>query len=487
METIPNRSDQDRTASPLARLWAWARHHFVERDLVDARGIFAWLLRQLHYLRTVLVGLVWDPDMGQRASSLTYSTLLSIVPLLAVAFALFKAFGGLRQLEEPARELIVDNLAVGAAEQVSGYLDQFIENISAGAIGGVGFLFLIWTVWRMLVNVEVAFNAIWSVARGRSLALSLAVYWTIITLAPILLALSISVTAALQEETAAGRLTGLPPELASWMFGGVSVLSVCLAFALVFRIMPHTQVWWRAALMGGLVSGVLWHLSKIVYLYLSSTIFRYGAVYGALGVLPIFFVWIRLSWLIVLAGARYSFLYQQGLVKHAIASLPLATQRYRERVALRIAVALAASRRAKESPAALAALATRTGATPSLILDVLRTLEAQGLVLRVQTAQGATFTLTRDTADISAAEVVVALRDKLGKSYPLRDEARWNAVEELLQRTEGRSRDELAHVSLADLADRCGDAPETEPEPVAEPEAEPVEPEPEPGEPEAET
>lgn len=469
---MPNRSIRD-LAAAAGRLRDWARHHLVERDLADARGLPAWALRQLHYLRTILVGLVWDADLGHRASSLTYNTLLSIVPLLAVAFALFKAFGGLSQLEEPARELIVENLAVGAAEQVSAYLDQFIENISAGAIGGVGFLFLIWTVWRMLVNVEGAFNAIWGVTRGRSLALSLAVYWTIITLAPILLALSISVTAALQEGAIAGRLTGLHPELVTWMFGGVSVLAVCLAFGLVFRIMPHTQVWWRAAFMGGLVSGVLWHLSKIVYLYLSSTIFRYGAVYGALGVLPIFFIWIRLSWLIVLAGARYSFVFQQGLVKHAAASLPLATQRYRERVALRVAVALAACKRAREAPPSLPTLARRTGATPSLILDVLRTLEVEGLVLSVQTSGGATYTLTRDTADLTAAEVVVALRDKLGKSYPLRDDARWSGVEELLARTEGTSRGELARVSLAELAEQCGDDPGPEPAGPAAPTPEP--------------
>jgi membrane protein len=456
---MPIRSNRERAARLAGRLRDWSRRNLSRDHAGGARGPGAWFLRQVYYFDVTLRGALRDSDIALRSSALTYHTLLSIVPLLAVAFSLFKAFGGLRQLEGPLRGIIVENLAVGTAAQVSGYLDQFIENISAGAIGGVGFAFLIYTVWRMLANVEGAFNAIWGVTQGRSAALSFVVYWTLISLAPILVAFSISLPPTLEQLPGAQALIGRSPTLVSWLLEAVSVISICVAFSLAFRIMPKTAVRWRAALMGGLVAGVIWHLSKLVYLYLSATIFRYGAIYGALGVLPIFFIWIRLSWVIVLSGARYSFIYQQGLLDRATASLPMATQRYRERQGLRLCVALAAFKKALEGPVAVETLAKRIGTAPTLVLEALRALESKGLVIKVQQPSGTTYTLSRDTEDVSADDVVSTLRGVVGTSYTLRDDGPWAPVDELLDRAEAAAREALASASLLDLVERCEGEP----------------------------
>lgn len=442
------------------------RFHMVDRDLREAAGLGPWLLRQLRIFWVTLrsFGYGSGSDIRPHVGALTYNTLLAIVPLLVVAFSLFKAFGGLRQLEEPARRIIVENLAVGAAEQVSGHFEQFIENINAGALGTVGFLVLVYSVLAMMINVENAFNSIWGVRHGRPLSTRLTIYWALVTLGPVLFTLSISLTVSLQQWSPIAQLLGWSPAIPSIVFELLSMLVVTLAFAIMYYVMPHTRVRRDAAAMGGLVASILWHLTKNVYLYLSTTTFRYSAIYGALGALPIFILWIYLSWFILLFGVRYSYLFQQGLEWHAAARLIDAHQRYRELLGLRLCVALTNRFRQRRLPAPADELAEAVGAPLSLVIEALQELSEHGLVIEGQHRGQPTlaYSLNSDPHETTAAEVIAVLRTKLGQDYPMRDEESWQVVRELLDRSEEASQEVLEGTRLLEIAEANGAAEDAE-------------------------
>ena len=142
------------------RAWAAPYH--------DQKGWKAFGVRQMEVFILTARSVVQE-EISLRAAALTYRTLLSIVPLLAVGFALFKAFGGLKKFEAPLREVIIENMAVGRGQEVGHWLEKFISNINAGAIAGVGVLVLIYSAVGLLTNIEGSFNKIWGIERGRSL------------------------------------------------------------------------------------------------------------------------------------------------------------------------------------------------------------------------------------------------------------------------------------------------------------------------------
>ena len=203
------------------------------------KGWKAFGVRQLEVF--VLTGRsVNQEEITLRAAALTYNTLLSLVPLLAVGFALFKAFGGLRKLEGPLRQLVVENLAVGRGEEVGRWLDQFIGKINAGAIAGVGVLVLFYSAVALLTNIEGSFNRIWGIERGRSLVVRFFTYWGLVTLAPPLVGFSVSLTAQLEGSAFTTMVVQwLPWGLGKLLVSLLSALSTCLAFVLSYIIVQR--------------------------------------------------------------------------------------------------------------------------------------------------------------------------------------------------------------------------------------------------------
>lgn len=300
-----------------------------------------------------------NEEITRRAAALTYHTLLSIVPVLAVAFALFKAFGGLKALEGPLKAMVVENLSAGRGAEIGVWLEKFIANINAGAIAGVGVIFLFYSALGLLSNVEGAFNRIWGVKRGRPLYLRFAIYWCILTLAPPLIGLSLSVSAKLQGSVFAEAVRHwLPWGLGRILLSGASLLSICLVFVFLYQLVPNTKVRFRSALLGGIVGGLLWSGSKVLFLWATAGSVKYSAVYGALGALPLIMLWIYVSWIIVLFGVTFTFANQSVSTARLEAAHARVDQSFRELLAVRIMAA--------------AAITFRRGGTPETIDELRR-------------------------------------------------------------------------------------------------------------------
>ncbi len=243
-------------------------------------------------------------DGLQHVAALTYTTLLSLVPLMTVMLALFSVFPASDRLAQQVEDFLFQNFVPAAGEAVQQYLRNFSQK--AGKLTGVGFAFLIVVALMLMSNIDKAFNAIWHVRRKRSPVAKFTVYWAILSLGPILIAFSVGVTSYMvsiplfsDAETVMllrTRLLGLMPVLIS-----------SLAFTLLYALVPNRSVPLRHALAGGVLAALLFELAKRGFALYVTAFPTYETIYGALAAVPIFLIWLYLSWLVTLLGAEFTY------------------------------------------------------------------------------------------------------------------------------------------------------------------------------------
>lgn len=242
-----------------------------------------------------------------RASALTYTSLLSFVPLLALMFAVLKGLGVQNRLEP----LLLEHIAVGGEAFVSRII-EYINNTNVGRLGTFGLVFLVMTVLTLLSNIEDAFNSIWYVRETRSLMRRFADYFSVVTLGPIFLVLAVTMTASLESQGFILQLkqTAYIGPLVIFLFKVLPYIAMWAAFAFLYIFMPNIRVRLQAALIGGIVGGTLWQLTQWGYVNFQVGVARYNAIYGTMAALPIFMIWLYLSWVIVLVGLEVSYAWQ---------------------------------------------------------------------------------------------------------------------------------------------------------------------------------
>lgn len=288
-----------KAANPLeigyARLMEWLRAGSENRKI---RFVKREVFVALRVARAIQ-----NDEISRRAAALTYHTLLSIVPLMAVAFALFKAFGGFQKLQQPLEQMIFSQIPVADSHQISEWLQGFVTQVNGGAIAGVGLLVLFYSALGLLTNVEQALNRVWNVRLRRPLYMRLAIYWCILTLAPPIIALSVSLSTGFIKETVRAWLG---TAVASLLLSLTAPVVIALVFFLIYIVVPDTHVPWKDAAVGSVTAAVIWNIAKAGFIWSSSASSKYSAIYGAMSVLPLLMLWVYLSWWIVLFGASYT-------------------------------------------------------------------------------------------------------------------------------------------------------------------------------------
>ncbi|MDD5657131.1 MAG: YihY/virulence factor BrkB family protein [Elusimicrobia bacterium] len=295
----------------LARLMNFLSHDLWRiraRDLPRSRSLFIQPLR-------VIIG-AWrgfDEDKCRlHASALTFYTLLSLVPVLAMAFGIAKGFGFEKLLERQILERLPGQEKVAA--QVIAFAGRLLENANGGLIAGIGVAVLFWTVVQVLGNIEASFNDIWGVKQPRPLMRKLADYLSIMLICPLLLIVSSSTTIFI-----ASRLQGLVAHLAflgplaPLILLGLKLLpfaAMWVLFSFIYVFLPNTRVRLSAGILGGIAAGTIYQLTQWIYVKFQIGATQYGAIYGSFAALPLFMVWLQVSWLIVLLGAEIAFAYQ---------------------------------------------------------------------------------------------------------------------------------------------------------------------------------
>nr|VFK20108.1 MAG: membrane protein [Candidatus Kentron sp. LPFa]VFK34433.1 MAG: membrane protein [Candidatus Kentron sp. LPFa] len=245
-----------------------------------------------------------DDRCIESAGVLAYTSLLSLVPLLAVSFTLFSAFPAFAEFTDKILDFVVNAFVPANREIVESHLRNFVEKASTLTLPGL--IGLLITALLSIATIEKTFNAIWKVNRRRNLMDAFMVYWSVLTLGPLLVGVSLAVTSyvvSLSFFSDAAR--GI--EDAGVLLKLLPFFAAALAFTLLYATVPYQRVSIRHAMVGGIVAAGLFELAKEGFVLFITHFPTYEVIYGALATLPIFLIWIYLFWLIVLLGAEFTY------------------------------------------------------------------------------------------------------------------------------------------------------------------------------------
>ena len=249
-------------------------------------------------------------ELTLRAMSLVYTTLLSLVPLLALAFSIMKGLGVHNQVE-PMLLAMLEPLGPSAGE-ISQTVIGFVDNIKIGVLGSIGIAMLFYTVLAMIQKVEAAFNFIWKIPRQRPLTQRISEYLVVLLLGPLALTLVLGTTASLSSNTLVEHFRNYEWVSASlyWLGHALPYILIVSIFSFVFVFIPNTRVNHRAALIGGLASGLLWQTAAWLFAKFVASSADYNAVYSSFAILILLLIWLYLAWLILLTGCQIAFFVQ---------------------------------------------------------------------------------------------------------------------------------------------------------------------------------
>lgn len=379
-------------------------------DFSKLSKLQTFLVQQVLFLYFVIHAFV-KGRLLVRASALVYATLLSLVPLLAIVFSLLKVFGFHNKLGPTLNQLFAP-LGPDSANLVVTTILQFVDNISVGALGGVGLLLLFASVLSIINNIEGAFNDIWHVKRGRSYKRRFLDYFSVLFLGPVLLFAVLGVTASMQSNSvvqAVGHIPGLSiffnrtaPTIASW---------VIFYFLIVF--VPNTKVRFSSAALGAILGGTIWQISNRFFALFMVSSYQSGAkaaLYAGFATLPLFLVWLYLSWSIVLIAAEISYAFQNfdkitWDVRNATYSYAL-----REVLVLKFIIFVGTRFVNGKSAPTSADLANFFNLPELLTTTVLFEMVDVGLLFRVEGDETA-FTITKSLDKISVSDVILSMRN----------------------------------------------------------------------------
>jgi membrane protein len=336
-----------------------------------------------HFLQiVVMVGRdLMDGMITLRAMSLVYTTLLSMVPLLAVSISVLKGFGVHDQLE-PTLTSILAPLGEQSAE-ISAHIVGFVDNMEIGVLGALGVGLLIYTAVALIQKIEAAFNYTWRLQSSRNLMQRFSDYLSVIMVGPVLLFSAVGITASLGSNQIVEFLNTLPymNDLLRLMGKLLPFLLVIAAFTFVYMLVPNTRVKFRSAFYGALIAGILWQVSGILFTSFVGGSTSYTAIYSGLAILLIFMIWLYLSWVILLIGASISFYHQNPEQLRWKRHNPHLSGRMRYQIALQAMVDIARVHdRQLQLVPSLENLATYRQVPVELMKRMLDALQCDGLV-----------------------------------------------------------------------------------------------------------
>jgi membrane protein len=358
-------------------------------------------LKLLRVIMLVLKGFKED-KCPIHASSLTFTTVMAMVPLLVILFAIAKGFG----FEQVSGMLLAKTADMPAAFQdaVKTILTT-VGSASAGALGGAGVIFFLWAAIKMLSGIEETFNLVWGIKTPRAFIEKVRNYIVILVVAPILLIIANAGLPVIMGF--AGKLTWMGPFLKLGL-QAIPVFVMALTFTFVYITMPNTKVKFSAAFTGAFVSALLSILFQVAIIKLGVLATSANKTYGTLAAIPLFLSWVQISWQIMLLGAEVAFSIQNAgtYARERLAVNPSA----RSRLCLAFALMkkITAAFESGTGPFDTVAYGIANRVPVRLINDVIAILAKTGLVAEAAGQQGC-YTLLRDPADISARAIADAI------------------------------------------------------------------------------
>jgi len=392
---------------------------FFEKDIwkistKDKHPVFSFLVRQGRILFIAARGFNKD-KIQLRASALSFYTLLSIVPILAMVFGISQGFGLGNYLKDILTERFQEHQDM--LKVLLGFVDRYLNRINGGYITGIGLVILFWSVMKVLGNIESSFNNIWQIKKSRMLTRQFTDYISLLVIAPVflLIASSFNVSQLQSVSDSIPFLHYLGPVLKIL----VTILSFTLiwfVFTLVYIVIPNTKVRFIPALIAGIIAGTMFQLLQWGYVNFQSLLSGYGAIYGTFAALPMFMIWLELSWLIVLLGAEISFACQNAVNYEQEAEDMQVSLRHRRVLVLLVAQKIVKNFAEGLAPLNAADIAGQLGIPVRIVRDLLYDLLNARIIIETLTLEvrEVAYQPALDPARITVSYVIDAL-DKQGQ------------------------------------------------------------------------
>ena len=427
---------------------AVAHTRAVETALTPLRYVYA-------IARDLIVG-----DLNMRAMSLVYTTILSIVPLIAFCFSIIKGLGFHHDFEPLIADFFqpLGDRAPELTQRVIGFVDR----TQGGVLGSLGLAFLLWTVVSVIQKVEASFNHIWHVERARSLARRFSEYLSVLVIGPILVVAALGLVASLSADSIILWLASHQPfgTMLVMLGKGAPLVVIAAGLTFLYSFIPNTRVRLKYAAAAGLVAGAVWVAGSLGFAHLAAYSTRMMAINASFAIVLLSLMWVWLNWLILLTGALLAFYLQNPHYLRSGQREVIPTARLRERLALSVMYLVA---QAFESDGRRWTVDTlsETLEVPSIALGpVVDALGARGLL---ETTERETLVPGRDLASIRLDQVLAAVRDgDNGRAMTLRRARLMAPAERLCDRVEAVIEAELGPQSLKDfVATGEADEPQT--------------------------
>jgi len=359
------------------------------------------------------------------------------------------------QDEEPS--LLGGRKPAGAQSAVAGKMNEFIQNTQSGALGVTGSVLLIFAAISLLTRIEVAFNEIWGVSRGRSWFMRIVLYWGVLSLAPILLVVVLGLTTGPHLVATKHFVTTLPligEVLFQFGFQLLPIIVLCLSFAAFYMLVPNTKVHWCAALVGGFVGGLLLHLNSMCSVLYVSRVVSNSKIYGSLGLVPVFMIGLYVCWLILLFGAQVAYAFQNRATYLEEKQVENINQRGREFISLRLMTFIGQRYLSGEPAPSVVEMAEELAVPTRLIQQILQTLSAARLVIETA-GQETAYLPARPMESITCHDVLLAMRASQGQELETREEPTRREVYGEFQRIQEAERAAASSVTLLALVNRA--------------------------------
>ncbi|HXR05526.1 MAG TPA: YhjD/YihY/BrkB family envelope integrity protein [Verrucomicrobiae bacterium] len=346
-----------------------------------------------------------------------------------------------------------DDWAVNTQKKAARSIREFIQTTRSGTLGVAGTVLLIFVVFALLGRIEETMNDVWGVSRSRNWLTRIEHYWFAIGLVPTLLVAGL-ILASGPRFAGVRHFVESMPLVSGVVFNFFPLVLLWLAFAFFYKIMPNTRVCFNAALVGGIVGGSLWYLNNVFgFLYVSRVVSN-SKIYGSLGLVPVFMIGLYFSWLILLFGAQVAYAFQNRSVYLQEKLAENVNQRGREFIALRLMTGIGQRFQRGLPPATIQEISTELGVPSRLAQQILQTLLAARLVTEVGGAEGA-YVPARPLESINAYQILYAMRTGAGQELPMRDEPARAEVYGEFARIEEAERQAASSVTMLALVNRA--------------------------------
>lgn len=262
-------------------------------------------LKEIYRIMYLTIRFFTEKRVTAQAAALTYSTLLSLVPILAVVFAIARGFGYNKYIEIWFRQMMSSQPQV--ADLIVDFVNRYLVHTQSGVFLGVGLLFMLYTVLMLVNNVEETFNEIWRVSNARPLMRSLVNYLAMFFVFPIMILVSMGLSIFMATVANAVEHFALLSSAVRLLLDVSPFLLLSLLFVLLYVYMPNTKVKWSCAIIPGILAGGAMYLLQLFYIYSQIWVTGYNAIYGSFAALPLFMLWVQISWTICLFGAQLTY------------------------------------------------------------------------------------------------------------------------------------------------------------------------------------